>query len=118
MKYIMLMYSNPSAGPQTEEEGEASAPKWYGLLQEGKKAGALVDNQGVMPESDATTVRIRDGKSVITDGPFAETHEQFGGYFVFECENLDEAIAWAEKIPTVEYGSIEIRPLYSHEDYQ
>lgn len=113
MKYIMLMYSNAAAGPQTQEELEAAGPMWYGLLQEAKKAGVLVDNQGVAPGSDPTTVRIRDGKSVVTDGPFAETHEQFGGYFVFDCENLDEAIAWAEKIPTVKYGSIEIRPLWS-----
>lgn len=115
MKYVMLMYSSPSAGPQTEEELQAAGPTWWSLLQEGKKAGTLVDNQGVAPASVATTVRIRDGKSVITDGPFAETHEQFGGYFVFECDNLDEAIKWAEKIPTAEYGSIEIRPLWSPE---
>jgi hypothetical protein len=66
-----------------------------------------------LPTSDATTVRIRDGKSVVTDGPFAETHEQLGGYFVLDCEDLDEAIKWAEKIPTAQYGSIEIRPLWS-----
>jgi hypothetical protein len=113
MKYIMLMYANGSAGPQTQEELEAAGPAWYALLQEANKAGVLVDNNGTAPGSDPTTVRIRDGKSVITDGPFAETHEQFGGYFVFDCKDLDEAIAWAGKIPTVEYGSIEIRPLWS-----
>lgn len=115
MKYVMLMYANASAGPQTEEEGQAAAPAWYALLGEAKKAGVLVDSQGVAPNSDPTTLRVRDGKSVVTDGPFAETHEQFGGYFVFDCENLDEAIAWAAKIPTAAYGSIEIRPLYSPE---
>jgi hypothetical protein len=115
MKYIMLMYANGSAGPQTQEELEAAGPAWYGLLQEANKAGVLVDNNGVAPGSDPTTVRIRDGKSVVTDGPFAETHEQFGGYFVFDCKDLDEAIAWAGKIPTSQYGSIEIRPLWSPE---
>jgi hypothetical protein len=113
MKYIMLMYASGSAGPQTQEELEAAGPVWYGLLQEANKAGVLVDNNGVAPGSDPTTVRIRDGKSVVTDGPFAETHEQFGGYFVFDCKDLDEAIAWAGKIPTSQYGSIEIRPLWS-----
>jgi hypothetical protein len=67
----------------------------------------------VAPGSSATTVRVRDGKSLIIDGPFAETHEQMGGYFLLDCENLDDAIKWAAKIPTAQYGSIEIRPLWS-----
>jgi hypothetical protein len=113
MKYLLLMYANESAGPQSEEEGQAAAPAWHTLLQESKKAGVLIDTNGVLPTSDATTVRIRDGKSVVTDGPFAETHEQLGGYFVLDCKDLDEAIKWAEKIPTAQYGSIEIRPLWS-----
>jgi hypothetical protein len=73
----------------------------------------LVANDGLQPVTTATTVRVRNGKSLITDGPFAETHEQFGGYSVLECDDLDEAIRWAEKIPTAKYGSIEIRPLWS-----
>lgn len=113
MKYVMLMYANPSAGPQSQEELEASQSAWYAVMNEGNKAGVLLANEGVAPGSDPTTLRIRDGKSVVTDGPFAETHEQFGGYFVFDCENLDEAIKWAGKIPTATYGSIEIRPLWS-----
>lgn len=118
MKYVMLMYANASAGPQTPEELEAAGPTWYGLLQEAKQAGVLVANEGVAPGSEPTTVRMREGKSVITDGPFAETHEQFGGYFVFDCKDLDEAIKWAGKIPTAEYGSIEIRPLWSPDQYE
>lgn len=113
MKYLLLMYANESAGPQTEEERQAAGPTWHALLQETKKAGVLIDSNGVLPTADATTVRIRDGQSLITDGPFAETHEQLGGYFVLDCQDLDEAIQWAEKIPTAQYGSIEIRPLWS-----
>jgi hypothetical protein len=61
--------------------------------------------------ADATTVRVRNGETLTTDGPFAETHEQLGGYYLLDCKDLDEAIAWAEKFPTAKYGSIEIRPL-------
>jgi hypothetical protein len=115
MKYMLLMFANESAGPKTREELEAAGPQWYGLLQELQSAGVLVDNNGVAPGSSATTVRVRDGKSMITDGPFAETHEQVGGYFVLDCENLDEALGWAAKIPTASYGSIEVRPLFMQE---
>ena len=71
----------------------------------------LLSNNSLSPVADATTVRVRDGKTLTTDGPFAETHEQLGGYYLLDCKDLDEAIAWAEKIPTAKYGSIEIRPL-------
>lgn len=115
MKYMLLMLANETAGPQTPEELEASGPTWYALLQEMKSAGVLVDSNGVAPGSNATTVRVREGKSMITDGPFAETHEQVGGYFVLDCENLDVALAWAARIPTASYGSIEVRPLWAPE---
>jgi hypothetical protein len=76
-------------------------------------SGVLISSSGVAPDSIATTVRVRNEKTLITDGPFAETHEQLGGYFLVDCKDLDEAIRWAEKIPTAKYGSIEIRPLWS-----
>jgi hypothetical protein len=113
MKYLLLMYANQSAGPQTPEELEAAAPAWYAFLKEAKAAGVLLDNNGAAPSSGPTTVRVRDDKILITDGPFAETHEQLGGYFLVDCKDLDEAIGWARKIPTAEYGSIEIRPMWS-----
>jgi hypothetical protein len=113
MKYTLLFYANESEGSQTQEEGEAIAQTCYTLLKEAKEAGVLLDNNGFKPVSDATTVRLRDGKTLITDGPFAETHEQLGGFFILDCENLDEAISWAKKIPHAAYGSVEIRPLWS-----
>jgi hypothetical protein len=64
-----------------------------------------------MPTPDATTVRIREGRRLIADGPFAETHEQLGGYFLLDCKDLDEAIEWAAKMPGAQYGSVEIRPV-------
>lgn len=112
MKYILLMYAAEGAGPSTPEELQAVGPAFQNLLKEASAAGVLLGQNGVAPGSSATTLRIRDGKQLITDGPFAETHEQMGGYFLLDCKNLDDAIQWAAKIPTAQYGSIEIRPLW------
>ena len=113
MKYILLMYANESAGPKTPQELEAAGPVWAALLKDAHAAGVLVSTNGVAPGSNATTVRVRNGRTLTTDGPFAETHEQMGGYFLLDCKDLDEAIRWAARIPTAEYGSIEIRPLWA-----
>ena len=114
MKYMLLLYANESAVPNTPEEQEAVAPPvWFALMEEMNAAGVLVSNNGLAPISTATTVRFREGKTLITDGPFAETHEQLGGFFLLECKDLDEALRWAEKIPHAKYGSVEVRPLWS-----
>ena len=112
MKYMLLMYWNESDVPETPEEQQAAAPAWKALREEVKAAGVLLSNNGLDPVAIATTVRVREDKTLITDGPFAETHEQLGGYFLLDCKDLDEAIRWAEKIPAAKYGSIEIRPLW------
>ncbi len=111
MKYLLLMYANESEAPKTPAEFQAVAQAWTDLGQELSAAGVLLGNNGLGPAAEATTVRVRDGKTLITDGPFAETHEQLGGYYLIDCKDLDEAMRWAEKIPTATYGSIEIRPL-------
>ena len=114
MKYMLLMYASESFVPTTPEEQQAVAPEvWFALMDEMKKAGVLLSNNGLAPITTATTVRVRDGKSLITDGPFAETHEQLGGFFLLDCKDLDEALRWAEKIPHAKYGSVEVRPLWS-----
>ena len=114
MKYMLLMYASESFAPKTPEEQQAVAPAvWYALMEEMKAAGVLVSNNGLSPVANATTVRVREGKTLITDGPFAETHEQLGGFFLLECNDLDEALRWAEKIPHAKYGSVEVRPLWS-----
>lgn len=111
MKYMLLMYVDEAKAPQTPDEYQAVTQAWYGFNEEAKAAGALLSNNGLDPIANATTVRVREGKPLITDGPFAETHEQLGGYYLLDCKDLDEAIRWAEKIPTAQYGSIEVRPL-------
>jgi len=114
MKYMLLMYADESKGPQTPEEHEAHQPEvWYALMNEMRAAGVLVSQNGLSPIATATTVRVREGKSLITDGPFAETHEQLGGFFLLDCKDLDEALRWAAKIPSATLGSIEVRPLWS-----
>jgi hypothetical protein len=114
MKYMLLMYANESAVPETPEDQEAVSQRvWFALMKEMKDAGVLLSNTGLSPIANATTVRIREGKTLITDGPFAETHEQLGGFFLLECKDLDEALRWAEKIPHAKYGSVEVRPLWS-----
>jgi hypothetical protein len=110
MKYMLLIYSNPSEVPPYSPELNQ---EWQNFAAESQAAGVFVANHGLRPVSDATTVRVRNGKTMTTDGPFAETHEQLGGYFIFECKDLDEAIQWASKIPGARFGSIEIRPVWS-----
>lgn len=112
MKYMLLMYANESEAPTyTPEEYQAVAQAWHAFGKEAEAAGVLISNNGLSPVADATTVRVRNGKHLITDGPFAETHEQLGGYYLLDCKDLDEAISWAVKVPTAKYGSIEVRPL-------
>src|SRR5262249_42041566 len=110
MKYLLLMYTSEAAAPTAPEELQAIREEWFALMKEMETAGVLLSNNGLAPVADATSVRVRDGRSVISDGPFAETHEQLGGFFYVDCKDLDEAIRWAGKIPTARYGTIEIRP--------
>jgi hypothetical protein len=113
MKYILLFYSNEATAIPEAEMAELY-PAWMNLLKEAKAAGVLLANTGLAPVSNATTVRVRENKTLTTDGPFAETHEQLGGFFLIECQDLDEAVAWAAKVPTAKYGSIEIRPQWDN----
>lgn len=113
MKYMLLMYaSEAEATNMTPEEGQALFQEWQTLLREARAAGVLLTSNGLSPTVNATTVRVRSGQTLCTDGPFAETHEQLGGFFVLDCKDLDEAIRWAGKVPHARYGSVEIRPLW------
>jgi len=111
MKYALLIYSSEDAGPQTEEEIGAEMPSWMGFTEELNNAGANLGGEALLPAATATTVQVRDGKRVTTDGPFAETKEVLGGFYIVEADDIDAAMAWAEKIPAAPYGSIEVRPV-------
>jgi hypothetical protein len=116
MKYILLMYANEADSPyKTPEQLQKVRQDWITYMQEANAAGIVVSNNGISPDSNATTVRVRNGKTLVSDGPFAETHEQLAGFTVLECKDIDEALHWAAKIPTATYGSIEVRPLWQNQ---
>ena len=111
MHYVMLIYGSEMAyNNMTDAEREKILQGHYAFNDEVQKRGVVVGGQPLQPPRLATTVRVRDGKTIATDGPFAETIEQLGGTYVLDCKDLDEAIEWAAKIPEAKLGSIEIRP--------
>ncbi len=109
MKYMLLVYMNEQA--MTDEERQHCYVESAQLTQDLHANGQYLGAGPLHPVTTATSVRVRDGKRVVTDGPFAETREQLGGYYVIEAKDLDEAIGIAEKVPPVKYGTIEIRPV-------
>ena len=114
MKYMMLIYRNEQGlAAQTPEHRQQTIAATWDVIDEASRRGVLVGVSPLEPISSATTIRRKDGKVLVSDGPFAETKEQLAGYYILECKDLDEAIAWASKIPNCggEKGSIEIRPL-------
>lgn len=112
MQYLLLLYSAEDAGPQPgTPEQAAEMPQWFEVTEGLQRAGAHVAGEALHGSETATSIRVRDGKTVTTDGPFAETKEVLGGFYLIDVENLDEAKKWAEKIPSVHYGTVEIRPV-------
>lgn len=114
MRYMMLIYSKERESGLTPEQADQLKAAHYAVIQEATRKGILLGAEPLGPTTNATTVRVESGKALITDGPFAETKEQLAGYYILDCENLDEAIEWAAKIPTAckgGEGCIEIRPL-------
>jgi hypothetical protein len=109
MKYMLLIYSDENAW--TESEREQCFADSIELTQQLHEKGQYLGASPLHLIATATSVRIRDGKKLVTDGPFAETREQFGGYFLIDAQDLDEAIAIAERIPGVHKGTVEIRPI-------
>jgi hypothetical protein len=104
--------SADTATSPAEAEAEAGMAEYGAFMEEMGKRGVLQGGERLRPTTDATTVRVRDGETVTSDGPFAETKEQIGGYFVVEGKDLDEAIEIAAKIPGARFGSIEVRPIW------
>ena len=112
MKYMLLIYHDEQGWEGiTEAERQQIYGEYRSLRADLEARGQFVSGSELQPVSTATTVRVRDCKEMITDGPFAETHEQLGGYFLIEAENLDEATSIAARIPSAQTGTVEIRPL-------
>jgi len=109
MKYMLLVYLDEQA--LSDEEREHCYVESAQLAQDLNASGQYLDASPLHPVATATSVRVRDGKRVVTDGPFAETREQLGGYYLIEASDLDEALAIAERIPPAQFGTIEVRPV-------
>ncbi len=111
MRYVLLVCDDESVGLSPEE-----ASRRYGAYtaceEELRSRNVFVDRERLRPTSTSTCVRVRDGKLIISDGPFAETKEQVAGYFVVDCSDIDEAIELAQLIPAAEHGAVEVRPVW------
>jgi hypothetical protein len=117
MKYAFTIYTDETQRENaTTEQMQQVSQAYFELTQEMEQKGVLVAGDGLYPTPTATTVRVRDGERNVTDGPFAETKEQLGGFYVLDVKDLDEAIEWAAKIPTAQFGSVEIRPVLVYDD--
>jgi hypothetical protein len=116
MKYLFALFIDESrfAG-QTHEERQKGMQRWDAFTQDAIDAGVHVGGEGLQGSDTATTLKVQEGRDhIVSDGPFAETKEQLGGYYLLDCNDLDDALAWAKKIPLVE-GGIEVRPVMDYE---
>jgi hypothetical protein len=112
MQYMLLIYNDEQAWANlSDEERNEFVRAYFDLASELQETGSYISGAPLQPTTRATTVRVRNDEQVVTDGPFAETKEQLGGYFLVEAASPDEAVHWAAKIPAARYGSVEVRPL-------
>jgi hypothetical protein len=116
MKYLLTLYGDETRFAEVTPEQRAEGMKaWDGYTRAAIDAGVHVGGEGLQPSSTATTVRIQEsGEPIVSDGPFAETKEQLGGYYLLDCKDLDDALAWAKRIP-MPGGTVEVRPVMDYE---
>lgn len=121
MRFALLIYDEETANPNPAPPDPAV---WGQVMEEYnaftraiKDAGVEAGGEALEPNTTATTIRIRDGQTITTDGPYAETKEGLGGFYLIDCENLDEALAWAAKCPGSWYGTVEVRPVVDFSKY-
>ena len=110
MRYLLLIYEEPPATPPTDEEWAAIMPAYNAFGAWVAERGWMQGGEALQDVSTATTVSVRDGRRIVTDGPFAETKETLGGYYVIECADLDAAIGFARILPAIK-GGVEVRPV-------
>jgi hypothetical protein len=117
MKYLALIYADEAAWDGLgNDERQAMYAQYRAFGEEARGAGKLVDGAELAPTTSATTVRIRGDETLLSDGPFAETKEALGGYYILDCDSFDEAVAFAAKIPAASRGAVEVRPAHVEED--
>ena len=113
MKYVALLYGDESMWEAlTEGERAAIRARYETLVGEMRAAGVIAGGDELARTRNATTVRVRDAETLVTDGPYAEVKEALGGYFLLECDSMEEALDWAARIPAAEHSSVEVRPVY------
>jgi hypothetical protein len=112
MKYLCLIYDNESTwATMSKEQADALMGEYFAFTEAIRQSGQYLAGEALQPVQTATTVRIRNGKLSTTDGPFAETKEQLGGYYLIEAKDLNDAIQVASRIPSAKLGSVEVRPV-------
>ena len=112
MQYMLLIYGDQNGWQsRSDEENNQLMQAYYQFTEELQTSGSMVGGDALEPTQTATTVRVRNDETLTTDGPFAETKEQLGGYYLIDVESLDEALEWAARIPSARIGSIEVRPV-------
>lgn len=112
MKYMLLIYGPEWDGSaMSPDDQKAELDRWWAYTAAMQEAGVMLAGDALQPTATATSVRVREGKDTVTDGPFAETKEVLGGYYLLDVPSLDEAIEWAKRCPGASYGTIELRPL-------
>jgi hypothetical protein len=117
MKFMLLLWGEEGQwADMSEEETAAEMARWEDYTNQLVAAGVMVSGEGLQPSATSKTLRVENGERVVTDGPFAETKEQLGGFYVIECGSFDEALEWAAKVPSAEQGSTEIRPVIPYEE--
>ncbi len=113
MEYMALIYADEDGWEELSPvEREGWMERYTTYARDAREAGVMVDGDELAASRDATTVRVRDAQVTVTDGPYAEVKEALGGYFVLECPTIDEAVAWAARIPGAEHGAVEVRPVH------
>ena len=100
----------------SDDERNAAYEQYREFARAAGDAGVLVGGEELGPTASATSVRIRDGKQFVTDGPYTEVKESLGGYFILECPSFDDAVSWAARIPGASHGAVEVRPVHVHEE--
>jgi hypothetical protein len=112
MQYMLLIYQNEAARPSmTERQMSEIMGAYTAYTKAMRESGAFVAGDPLQPSSTATTVRVADGRSKVLNGPYAETKEQLGGYYIIEVPDLDAALSWAARCPGAQYGVLEVRPI-------
>jgi hypothetical protein len=116
MKYLLTIYGDESGFAEaTPEDIQQVMAAYEQFGRDASEAGVMLGGEGLQPSGTATTVRVRDGEAITSDGPFAETREQLGGYYLLDCRDLDDALGWAARIPGAATGTIEVRPVMDYE---